>query len=366
MKILKRYVLGRFLQIYLLTLFGFMGIFEIIDFFERADEFVKHDAELNQWASYYFYKIPLVFSYMAPQAILLASVITLTTLSRTHEITAMKACGIGVTGTTSPILVSSLVISVLVLASNEFLMPTATETMNHIYKVEVRGKPVKFKFKRDNIWFRSADGSIWNIDFYDPDRSMMKNVSIFVYDGKNFIQRRIDSSAVFWNGRNWEFLDGYIRTFRDNGLAETEYFKKKVFLVTEKPDDFKKVKKKPEEMSIREMYQEILDETHEGTDTTKKWVDLQQKLSYPFVTVILAMIGIPLSLRTSRSGGLLFCVGVSLAVGLSFSFFYAMGISLGHSGTFSPTMAAWGPLALFAAAGLYLILTMDSETLLPT
>ena len=45
MMILKRYVLMRFVYVYLLTIVGFMSIFILIDFFEHADEFVVKTVE---------------------------------------------------------------------------------------------------------------------------------------------------------------------------------------------------------------------------------------------------------------------------------------------------------------------------------
>lgn len=365
MTLLRRYVFVRFVQSYVLTLGAFIGVFLIIDFFEHADEFVGAAVGWRDWLSYYVNRIPFTISYMGPQAVLLATVITLTSFARNNEFIAMKACGIGVTGITTPILMGSLIISFFVLASNEFLMPEATQKMNHIYRVKVRGKQSGSSVKRDNLWFRAANGAIWNVQYYEPEKTLMKNVSIFSYSGKHLIQQRIDATAAHWNGKEWEFLDGYVRTFHANGLANTEYFEKHIFPVEETPEDFIKVKKKPTEMGIRDIYEEIQQDIASGQDPTKKWVGLHQKISYPFCTIILALIGIPLSLRHNRSGGVLFCVSVSLAVGLSFSFFYAMGISLGNGGTFHPVLAAWGPIALFASVGFYLILTMDSEKLLP-
>ena len=118
-------------------------------------------------------------------------------------------------------------------------------------------------------------------------------------------------------------------------------------------------------MSIAELYEDIRILESEGQDTSKKWVDLHHKISYPFISVVLALIGIPLSIRSSRKGGLLFCIGVSLGLAFIFSFIYAMGISLGHGGTFSPVLAAWGPSTIFACIGFYLVMTLDSTKILP-
>ena len=72
--ILKRYVLKQFLQIYLLTLGALVGMFLVIDCFERIDEFVSRSAPLSYLFFYYVYKVPFIFFFMAPQAVLLATV----------------------------------------------------------------------------------------------------------------------------------------------------------------------------------------------------------------------------------------------------------------------------------------------------
>ena len=114
MSLLKRYVLGRFVYSYLLSAAGLIGIFLVVDFFERVDEFVSRGLPYSDLVFYYIYKVPNIAFYMAPQAVMLATVITLATLARDNEIVAMKACGISITGITLPILGSSLVIALLI------------------------------------------------------------------------------------------------------------------------------------------------------------------------------------------------------------------------------------------------------------
>ena len=82
MTMLKRYVLGQFVKIYLLTTSGLIGIFLIVDFFERIDEFLAKDAPMIDLVSYYLFKVPFIAFYMAPQGVLLATGITLASLSK--------------------------------------------------------------------------------------------------------------------------------------------------------------------------------------------------------------------------------------------------------------------------------------------
>ena len=137
MSILKRYILGQFIKTYALTVGGLVGMFVVIDGFERLDEFVSKNAAITDFLLYYLLKIPFILSYMAPQSVLIATVITLATLSRNNEFTAMKACGISITRITLPILGVSVIIALLVIANSEFIAPTTSERMNHIFYVKV-------------------------------------------------------------------------------------------------------------------------------------------------------------------------------------------------------------------------------------
>ena len=194
----------------------------------------------------------------------------------------------------------------------------------------------------------------------------MRDIIIFYRLDNGAIQKRIDAKEVIWRGTYWEFMDGFIRTFDYEGQGTTEYFEKKIFPVLEIPNDLvKNIVFHIDEMSLRELYKEIQEMMLEGKDALKNRVELHHKISYPFISVVLALLTIPLSLRSSRHGGVLFCFGINLAMGFVFSFLYAMGISLGFGGIFSPLFSAWGPLLLFSSLGFYLLFTLDSEHVIP-
>ena len=372
MSLLHRYVLRRFVYCYVLSATGLIGIFLVVDFFERVDEFVRRDMPYLDLISYFICKIPSIAFYMAPQAVLLATVITLAVLARDNEIIAMKAGGIGVVGITLPILGAAVVVALLVLASNEYLAPIATKKMNYIFKVKVQAQQTygdtyvgEDPFAKQ-LWFVAKDKAIWNIRQFDPEEGRISDARIFYRFDNGLIRKRIDVKEVVWNGTHWEFVDGFLRTFDQEGNVTTEYFDKKIIPVLETPDDFvRNIIIHSDEMSLQELYNEIQEMTLEGKDTLKHRVEFHQKISYPFISIVLALLAIPLSLRSSRHGGVLFCVGINLAMGFVFSFLYAMGVSLGFGGFFSPLFAAWGPFILFSSLGFYLLFTLDSEYIIP-
>jgi lipopolysaccharide export system permease protein len=373
MSLLQRYVLRKFIYCYVMSVAGLIGIFLVVDFFERVDEFIRRDVPYLDLTFYFIYKVPGIVFYMAPQAVLIATVITLASLARDNEIVAMKACGIGIVGITLPIIGASFVVALLVLANNEYVAPLAAKKANYIFKVKVQGNPVygdsyiEIERLGDEVWFVAKDKAIWHIRQFYPDGGSMDNVSIFYRLNEHFIHKRIDAKEVIWNGKQWEFFDGFIRTFVLGGLDTTTYFKNKTFPIEETLSDFIINNKalRSEELSLRALYKKIQELSAEGKDTLRSRVEFHQKISYPFISIVFALLAIPLSLRSSRHGGVLFCVGVNLAMGFVFSFLYAMGVSLGFGGFFSPLFAAWGPFLFFSSLGFYLIFTLDSEYIIP-
>lgn len=363
--VLKRYILKTFFSFYLISAGGFVGLFLIADFFERADEFITKGGSLADVLIYYVYKIPFILFYVAPQAILLATVLAISSLAKTNEIIAMKACGVSITRITLPLIGTSIFIALLVIANSEFISPITSQRMNHIYYVDLRGGSGFKNIKKNNIWYKSQTGAIWNVDNYDPENLTLNTVSIFLTDNNRLVKKRIDSQKAVWVNQQWQFMDGTVRTFGPAGLEKTEFFETRSFVVPEIPSDFITYTRRPEEMSLKNMYEEIVEERAEGKDVTKRWLNFNNRLSYPFIGVVLTLVGIPLSLRSSRQGGLLFSVAVNLAIGVAFSFFYAMCVSMGRGGTFDPVFATWGPIALFSAIGFYFLLTIDSEKPLP-
>ena len=365
MKMLKQYVLAQFIKMYLLTTTGLIGIFLIVDFFERIDEFLAKDAPMIDLISYYIFKIPFIAFYMAPQGVLIATAIALASLARNNEFTAMKACGISITGITFPVIGASFIIALIVLLSSEFLSPITNQKMNYIFMGKIQARTSYGKIPTENLWFKSINGDIWNVGYFDPYKSTLEGIIILKPGLNHSIMQRIDARKAVWSINKWEFINGYIRQFDENGIKSTKYFEKKIFITPETPENLSKAHKRPEEMSLSELHKKIQIQALKGKDTSLSWIELHRNISYPFISVVMALLAIPLSIRSSRHGGLLFCISVNIAMGFAFSFLYAMGISLGKGGTFDPILAAWGPNLLFTVLGFYLLLTMDSEKAFP-
>ena len=79
----------------------------------------------------------------------------------------------------------------------------------------------------------------------------------------------------------------------------------------------------------------------EGYDATRYLADMHAKIAYPFIGLIVAVLGISFSLRSERSGGVIRSIGAGVAIGFSYWIIHAFALSLGRSGVIPPLLAAW-------------------------
>jgi lipopolysaccharide export LptBFGC system permease protein LptF len=119
----------------------------------------------------------------------------------------------------------------------------------------------------------------------------------------------------------------------------------------ETPDDLTAVHHDADDLSYASLKREIRDLRKKGIDTTEATVDLWLKVAVPFVSLVMALVAIPLASRRSRSSGVAASVGTAMAVGFSYWVVLALTTSLGHSGVLPAPVAAWSANVIFAVVG---------------
>ena len=122
----------------------------------------------------------------------------------------------------------------------------------------------------------------------------------------------------------------------------------------EKPSDFKVMQKDAEKMGYFELRKYVKKIQSEGYDVTRYLVELQGKIAFPLITLILVFIAVPFSLRSERSGGVMQSAGIGIFIGFSYWIVHAFSMSLGRSGMLPVFLSAWAANILFSAAAAVL------------
>jgi len=360
MTILDRYVTKEFVRLFVFILAIFTSLFLIVEFVERIRMFLSNNALLHQIISYFFFMIPMMVSQTIPASVLLASLLTFSSLSRNSEITAMKSNGISLYRTSLPVLITSALICILAFLNSEFVTPYSNQRADHIVFVEVQKREPIGTFKQSQLWYKGTNG-IYNFKMFDPKTNILQGVTINYLD-KNFkLTMRIDAEKAEWRNDHWVFYNLLITKFTGGEFPSLEWAASKVIGLPEKPSDFNVVQLETEKMGYAELRKYVKKIQAEGYDATRYLVDMHGRIAFTLVSIILAVVGISFSLmKSERSGGIMQSIGFGIIIGFSYWIVHAFAMSLGRSGTITPIISAWFANIIFGAASAMMFLRVKT------
>ena len=353
MRLLDKYILKEFLRFFVITIVSFIVLFLIVDFFEKIRMFLSNNASIVQMASYFVYSIPMILSYILPPAVLLTTLMTFGSFSKFNEITAMKANGINIYRISLPAIIFAAIMAVFLFYFNELITPAAVQKTEHIVHVEVQKQKTLGFFKQNELWYH-GENAIYNFKMFDVNKNILRGVTINYLNPDFTLMMRIDAQSAEWKSDKWFFYNLLTTRFDNNNVPVLEWSKEKVINIPEKPSDFKVMQKDAEKMGYFELRKYVKKIQSEGYDVTRYLVELQGKIAFPLITLILVFIAVPFSLRSERSGGVMQSAGIGIFIGFSYWIVHAFSMSLGRSGMLPVFLSAWAANILFSAAAAVL------------
>jgi lipopolysaccharide export system permease protein len=168
MNILFRYMLREYVKIFGMCFAGLMTIYLVIDFFEKVRRFLRYDAHALDVLAYFVLKMPAISYQIAPLAVLMATLLTIGLLSRSHEITAMRSCGISLYWITSPFLFLGTVLAMVLFLFSSTVIPLALAKAEQIKTTRIEKRAVPVSVKAAQPWVSLGGQTLMNIDTIDP------------------------------------------------------------------------------------------------------------------------------------------------------------------------------------------------------
>jgi len=359
MKIIDRYLIREFLKTMLLALVSFVLLFILVDVFEKLDIFIDAKAQLWMVALFYLYQIPYILTLTLPVAMLLASMGTISQMSRHYEIVALKSSGISLNRVFLPLLLLGLLISLLVLGFGETVVPFTNQKRGNLERQDIRKRSLLLETVRTNLYYAGTEGRFYFIKKYDVPKAVMDSVVIWQMDAQNRLAVRIDAPRGFWINGRWE-LQGIKgvpiirRRFNGDLMQEDSLQSLALSDFQETPESFTKRVLLPDEMNFSQLSRYIDALRRSGGDAHRYVVDLYFKLSFPFANFIILLFGLPI-LSNARKSGATLSFSLSLLVCFVFWGILQTGRALGHNASLMPMLAAWLPNLIFGALGAYIL-----------
>ena len=350
-KIVDRHLLREFLLYLLLGLVSFIGIYVIVDLFEKIDTFVDHKAAAIDILSYYASNIPLITVQVLPVAMLLGAVLSLGQLRKFNEITAMQACGLSPIRIILPILIAAALITAGSFALTEYVVPGAYDRQKEIYDVKIKKKRISSHRGNNNIRFMGRGGRVYIAREYRSTPPKLNSVLLqhFTSGEKKQLVRRVDAREAFWRDNLWEMSRGYVRYFRNNTEVAVSFNIYADSRYNEQPDVFSRPHKDPLDMNLdmsrAELANYIKRVEESGARVSRYQVNYHLHAAFPLANFVMVLLGSCLSLRIIRG---------TMALGL-----LRVGQALGHNGDLPPLPAAWLGNIVFLIIGGFLFWRMN-------
>lgn len=361
--ILDDYVLRSFLGSFLLVEIGFVLLSLIFSLFELLGDIVHNHAPIALVGDYLLNLTPSMIYNITPLSVLIAVLVTISVLNRSSELTAMKATGISLYRVILPILLIACALAIMMFAFDQLYLPNANRTQESL-RSEIKGKPPRTFLRPDHEWVfgenRPGEAArIFYYEFFDSANNRFADLTVLEFQPNSFVlARRIFAADVSWDAQQheWIFNKGWERTFQGGTITSYKTFATQTFpAIAEPPGYFKKEDLQSSEMTFPELAHYIHDLGQSGFDTIPLRVQLNKKLAYPLVTLVMAILAIPFAVSMGRRGSL---TGVAVAVGVAIAYWMAAGLfeAMGNVNTLPAALAAWSPDLLFGLVGGYLLL----------
>jgi LPS export ABC transporter permease LptG len=283
-------------------------------------------------------------------------------MDKNSELIAMKASGFSVYRATLPVIVLCGLFAAALFGFDQVYIPH-TNRRQEILRNEIKGKPPQTYLQADRKWIFGQNNEIYYYRVFDPDQNRFGGISIFQFDPDTFqLTRRIYAEHAHWEDslQKWVFEEGWVRTLNGASIQDYRTFDVSTFNdLRENPGYFKKEVKQSSEMSYDELRRYIDDLQQSGFDTVRLKVQLQKKIAFPLITLVMAILAIPFSASGRRGGAL---VGVAVALGIALVYWVTAGLfeAMGNANQLPAMLAAWAPDFIFAAAGGYLLLRVPT------
>jgi len=299
--------------------------------------------------------IPLFLGYTIPIACLISVILAFSRFSADNEIMALRASGIHLRQLLAPLVICGLIVSLFMIVLNERVIPYAHHEQRRVLKNLGAENPTALleagmfihAFENQIIFIHKIeDNKMSNVTIYQPKpggptRTIIAKRGEFtpVPGGKQIKLKLMDGTSDEPNLSNPENF--YKLNFKD------------YFMTLDISKSQKKIEKKPQSMTFKELKAEIEKFERLFVDTARLETEYIRKIAWSFSPLIFVLIGFPLSVITNRREK---SANVVLAI-LCFAFYYLLSLgceALSKKGILPPTLIMWTPNTIAGIGALFL------------
>ena len=268
MKILTNYILSTFMKIFAFVLPVFIGLYLVVEFVERIDDFLEIKAGMGTITLYFLLRIPVVGVQVGPLAILLSVALSVALLQRSREIMAFMAAGASPWHIIHPFLLGALVMAGASLGTEELILPGAHRALMDLQEDHRHPPPQGALVQQGEIWFRASETMFVHIELVDPAAERVHGITIYRRDAAGELSEQVEAREAVWRAGRWTLLDGTISRFQEKFPSGVETFTELELPLGMEPDVLRSMFTPPSQMSLSELQSYMRRLRGRGVDMT--------------------------------------------------------------------------------------------------
>lgn len=357
-RLLDLYVGRRYLSIVGLSFAGLLGLYYIGTVIDKSERLFKGTADGWTLAQFLYYSTPQFLAYVVPMAILFAVLATVGALTRNGELVVMRSCGVSLYRAALPLLVLALVWSGGLFWLDDRVLARANHRAEELDR-RIRGGSTTptIETSTTNNWLVDTRGRIYHFTLFEPARGTMHGVSVLEPSPRAFeLASHTWAAKATFTGGAWRAERGWVQKFSSN-RATQDAFKTRT-LDLDPPQAFPALQNQGTEMmTLTELRKHVQERATQGQAVVEPRVELQERVAFPMVTIVMTILGIPFGATTGRRGSL-YGISLALILGVSYWLVNTLFLAIGEAALMPAALAAWAANLLFLALAAYMTLTV--------
>lgn len=353
---LDRYMAKKFI----ISIFGVFSIclalIFFIDFLELLREASKREGvSMASLVLIALLRLPKFAELTLPFAVLIGSIAAFMALSRTSELTVVRAAGISAWQFLRPALIVALGVGVLSTAAYNPLAAVAKAEADRLIG-DVLGKDNKSLLRENRpAWLRQngPDGpSILFAGSVADKGQSLSGITVLQFDRNRKFLERIEADKAELRPGYWALTNARVASNKTGTRIYTSYFISTALQRDHVINSITSAKA----VSFWELPRFIEFAEKAGLESERYKLEYQLLLVRPLLLAVMVLIAATCSLRAFRFGGIQTMVVAGLSAGFGFFILSELSRKVGVSGLVSPDVAAWVPviMACFISATILL------------
>lgn len=340
---LGRYIAREFIAYFLSCLLSL--VFISLVFAALAEiELLGQEDGFNIFIDSLLSGIPLLIEIIAPISVLIATILTYISLSKSSESVAMMAAGVSLFQLVRPILLVGTAICLFLYFNQSYLAPW--------WGADKRSGVVRIT-EKSNIW-RFYQGKLFFFKGISSRRKVVKKSKTFEFQEGHEIHAINDRYQLRLVESKWESTNGDKTLFNHKNLIRHQSGSK-VIRADSFPVVFNKELSHPKYSDFSSIISEIRIKLQGAVNYEDDLFALYQKLASFFSIYIMILLALPFSLYSGRDTSVRSGIVISIILGFTYWLMDQIFISLNGTGLISIEISAFGANVIFMSLSVFLI-----------